>query len=55
MMLLIAIKRDLVFKKQNYKEIAFNYHFDSASNFSIFIKKHTGKTPSQLQESLRQL
>ena len=51
--LLIAIKRDLVFKKISNKEIAYNYNFDSPSNFSIFIKKHTGKTPSELKESLK--
>ncbi len=52
--LLQAINRDLFFKKLSYKEIAYKYNFDSPSNFSIFIKKHTGKTPSQLQEYLRE-
>lgn len=51
--LIIAIKRDIVFKNLSHKEIAYNYNFDSPSNFSIFIKKHTGKTPSQLKESLK--
>lgn len=50
--LLLNIKRDLVFKQLSFKEIAYNYNFDSPSNFSIFIKKQTGKTPSQLQEML---
>ncbi len=53
--LLLGIKRDMVFKELSFKEIAFNYNFDSSSNFSIFIKKHTGKTPSQLQTILSQI
>ena len=50
--LLLNIKRDLVFKKLSHKEIAYNYNFDSPSNFSLFIKKHTGLTPTKLQELL---
>ena len=50
--LLLNIKRDLVFNKLSHKEIAYNYNFDSPSNFSLFIKKHTGLTPTKLQESL---
>ena len=50
--LLLNIKRDLIFKKLSHKEIAYNYNFDSPSNFSLFIKKHTGLTPTKLQESL---
>ncbi len=49
---LLNIKRDLVFKTLSHKEIAYNYNFDSPSNYSIFIKKQTGKTPTQLQEFL---
>ena len=50
--LVLNIKRDLAFKELTHKEIAYNYNFDSPSNFSIFIKKHTGLTPTELQKQL---
>ncbi|WP_442264780.1 helix-turn-helix domain-containing protein [Tenacibaculum sp. ZS6-P6] len=50
--LLLNIKRDLAFKQLTHKEIAYNYNFDSPSNFSIFIKKHTKLTPTELQKQL---
>jgi AraC-like DNA-binding protein len=50
--LILNIKRDLVFKELSYKEIAYNYNFDSPSNFSLFVKKQTGLTPSELQKKL---
>ncbi|WP_299105520.1 AraC family transcriptional regulator [uncultured Tenacibaculum sp.] len=52
--LILNIKRDLAFKQLTHKEIAYNYNFDSPSNFSIFVKKHTGLTPTQLQKQLIQ-
>lgn len=51
-MLLLEIKRDLVFKELTHKEIAYSYNFDSPQNFSLFVKKNTGLTPSELQEQL---
>ncbi|MCT4602366.1 MAG: helix-turn-helix transcriptional regulator [Marinifilum sp.] len=51
-LLILNIKRDLVFKKLSLKEIALTYHFDSTSNFSLFVKKHTGYSPSELQKQL---
>ena len=50
--LILNIKRDLAFKELNHKEIAYNYNFDSPSNFSLFVKKHTGLNPSELQKQL---
>ena len=50
--LILNIKRDLAFKELTHKEIAYNYNFDSPSNFSLFIKKHTGLTPTELQKQL---
>lgn len=50
--LMIKIKRDLAIKHLNFKEIAFKYNFDSQQNFSAFVKKNTGLSPSQLQKSL---
>jgi AraC family transcriptional activator of pobA len=52
--LLIEIKRDLTFKELSHKEIAYNYNFDSPSNFSLFIKSQTGLSPSELQKKLLQ-
>ncbi len=50
--LILNIKRDLAFKELTHKEIAYNYNFDSPSNFSLFVKKHTGLNPSELQKKL---
>ncbi len=50
--LILNIKRDLAFKELSHKEIAFNYNFDSPSNFSAFVKKQTGLNPSELQKEL---
>ena len=50
--LLIEIKRDLTFKELSHKEIAYNYNFDSPSNFSLFVKSQTGLSPSELQKQL---
>lgn len=52
--LVLNIKRDLAFKKLTHKEIAYNYNFDSPSNFSAFIKKQTGLNPTELQKTLTQ-
>lgn len=49
---LLEIKRDLMFKDTNLKEISYNYNFDSPSNFSLFVKKNTGLSPSDLQKEL---
>ncbi|WP_298420169.1 AraC family transcriptional regulator [uncultured Kordia sp.] len=50
--LLTEIKRDLTFKELSHKEIAYNYNFDSPSNFSLFVKSQTGLNPSELQKQL---
>lgn len=50
--LILNIKRDLAFKQLTHKEIAYHYNFDSPSNFSLFVKKHTGLTPTELQKKL---
>ncbi|WP_299156492.1 AraC family transcriptional regulator [uncultured Tenacibaculum sp.] len=50
--LILNIKRDLAFKELSHKEIAYNYNFDSPSNFSVFVKKQTGYNPSDLQKEL---
>ncbi|SED95761.1 AraC-type DNA-binding protein [Tenacibaculum sp. MAR_2010_89] len=49
---LLEIKRDLMFKDTNLKEISYNYNFDSPSNFSLFVKKNTGLSPTDLQKEL---
>lgn len=51
-LLLLNIKRDLIVENLSLKEIAYKYNFDSASNFSLFVKKHTGNSPSELQKEL---
>jgi len=50
--LILNIKRDLAFKELSHKEVAYNYNFDSPSNFSLFVKKQTGLNPSELQKKL---
>lgn len=50
--LLLNIKRDLVFRQLSHKEIAYNYNFDSPSNFSLFVKKQTGLNPTELQKEI---
>ncbi|MFP9100615.1 helix-turn-helix domain-containing protein [Flavobacterium sp. RHBU_24] len=50
--LLLEIRRLLLLGKLSLKEIAFELGFDSPANFSIFIKKKTGMTPSELQVSI---
>ena len=50
--LILHIKRDLVFNNRSLKEIAFDYNFDSAPNFSLFVKKQTGLSPSALKKQL---
>lgn len=50
--LLINIKRDLILGELSHKQIAFNYGFDSPSNFSLFVKKNSNLTPTQLQKKL---
>lgn len=50
--LIMEIKRDLAFKTNNIKEVCYNYEFDSLSNFSLFVKKNTGLSPTQLQQTV---
>ena len=50
--LLLRIKRDLAFKGSSLKEIAYSFNFDSPQNFSLFIKKETGLSPSELQKKI---
>ncbi|CAL2079858.1 helix-turn-helix domain-containing protein [Tenacibaculum sp. 190524A02b] len=53
--LLLEIKRELIFKDVNIKEVSYSYGFDNPSNFSLFIKKKTGFTPTELQRRLTNL
>lgn len=50
--LLLEIRRLFLVSSLSLKEIAFELNFDSQANFSIFIKTHTGLTPSELQLSV---
>lgn len=50
--LLLEIRRLFLVSTLSLKEIAFELNFDSQANFSIFIKTHTGKTPSELQSAV---
>lgn len=51
--LLLEIKRLMVLGNLSLKEITYEMNFDSTANFSAFIKTATGKTPSELQRSLK--
>lgn len=50
--LLLEIRRLFLVSSLSLKQIAFELNFDSQANFSIFIKTHTGLTPSELQVSV---
>jgi AraC-like DNA-binding protein len=50
--LLLEIRRLLLLNEMSLKEIAFELNFDSQSNFSGFIKSHTGMTPTELQTAV---
>lgn len=50
--LLLEIRRLLLLRENSLKEIAFMLNFDSAANFSGFIKLRTGFTPTELQASI---
>lgn len=51
--LLLEIKRLLMLGELSLKEIAYELHFESPSNFSSFVKTATGLPPSELQEKLK--
>ena len=51
-LLVIEIKRLLIFNKLSHKEISFTLNFDSQSSYTRFIKAHTGKTPTELKKDL---
>lgn len=50
--LVLEIKRMLLFGEESHKEIAYSLGFDSPATFSAFVKKRTGKTPSELQTAV---
>ncbi|MBL0339816.1 MAG: helix-turn-helix domain-containing protein [Bacteroidetes bacterium] len=50
--LLLEAKRLLLFENNSHKEIAFHLGFDSPASFSLFIKKKTGFSPSELNLQL---
>lgn len=50
--LILEIQRELMFNSLNIKEICYKFNFDSLSNFSLFVKKMSGYSPSELQKSL---
>ncbi len=50
--LVLEIRRLFLVSSLSLKEIAFELNFDSQANFSIFVKTHTGLTPSELQASV---
>lgn len=52
---ILEIKRLMLLDKLSLKEIAFELNFDSAANFSGFIKSHTGLTPTELQASILEI
>lgn len=47
--LLLEVKRLLLENKLSFKEISYTLNFDSQATFTRFIKKHTGKLPSELK------
>lgn len=53
--LLLEIRRLFLVSSLSLKEMAFKLNFDSQANFSIFIKTHTGQTPSELQNTVMQI
>lgn len=53
--LLLEVRRLLMLGQLSLKEIAFELNFDTAANFSTFIKSATGKTPKELQTEMRSL
>ena len=42
-------KKSLSFSGNNISEIAYDLGFSNEGNFSNFIKKHTGKNPSEMK------
>lgn len=50
--LLLEAKRLLLFEDTSHKEIAFQLGFDSPASFSLFVKKKTGFSPSELNLQL---
>ncbi len=50
--LLMEIRRLLLMNEMSLKEIAFHLNFDSQSNFSGFVKKQTGLSPTELQTAV---
>lgn len=53
--LLLEVRRLLMLDQLSLKEIAFELNFDTAANFSTFIKSATGKTPKELQSEMRSI
>lgn len=52
---MLEIKRLLLFGNKSIKEIAFELNFDSAANFSAFIKSKTGMSPTELQMEVSEI
>lgn len=50
--LMLEIRRLLLLNEMSLKEMAYHLNFDSQSNFSTFIKSHTGMTPKDLQTTV---
>ncbi len=50
--LMLEIRRLLLLNEMSLKEMAYHLNFDSQSNFSTFIKSHTGMTPKELQTAV---
>lgn len=53
--LVLETKRILLFESTSHKEISFKLGFDSAANFSLFIKNKTGYNPSDLSVHLAEI
>lgn len=52
--LLLEAKRHILHTENSIAEIAFNLHFNDASYFIKFFKKHTGTTPMQFRKGFFQ-
>lgn len=50
--LLLEIRRLMLLDELSLKEIAHTLNFDSTSNFSTFVKEHTGSTPTELKAAM---
>ena len=53
--ILLEAKRLLLFGEVSQKEISFHLGFENPANFSAFVKKNTGLSPTELQTTLEEM